>query len=69
MDLTLLSPSRTLIVNSSVKKVMTGYGDSMSGCWGFLDLLQNSGKFGRTEQYFFVCVHENNTEKMAKGTE
>lgn len=35
MDLTLLSPSRTLIANSSVKKVMQGYGDSLSGCWGF----------------------------------
>lgn len=71
MDLTLPSLSRTLIVNSSVKKVMKGYGDSMSGFWGFLDLLQTSGKLGRIEQHFFVCVcaHENNTEKMAKGTE
>ena len=48
---------------------MKGYGDSMSGFCGFLDLLQTSGKLGRTEQYFFVCAHENNTEKMAKGTE
>lgn len=39
----------------------------MSVYQGVPNLLQVSGKHGRTEKLF--CAHEKNAEKLAKGTE